>query len=57
MPECGELGPMREIRLVVGPPVIMLGHEAVFGPNDLALEVRCQRGVVISQPWRVEGNC
>lgn len=51
-PERGELGPMRYIRLVIGAPALVLGHEAIFVADDLALEVRRQRGMVIGKPWR-----
>ena len=49
--ERGELGPVGEIRLVVGTPALVLGHEAIFGPNDFALEVCRQRGMVVGEPY------
>lgn len=34
-----EFGPMRQVRLVIGTPSVVLGHEAVLAANDFALEV------------------
>lgn len=44
-----ELGPMRQVGLVVGAPVVVLGHEAVLVPDDFALEVGGQGWVVVGQ--------
>jgi hypothetical protein len=42
-----ELGPVAEIHLVVGAPVLVLGEKAIFRADDLALEVGCERGMVL----------
>lgn len=42
-----ELGPVGQVGLVVGPPALVFCHEAILVPNDLALEVRCKRGMII----------
>jgi hypothetical protein len=49
----GELGPVGQIGLIVGPPAFMFCNEAILVPDNLALEVCRQRGVVVGQPWRV----
>lgn len=42
-----EFGPVGQVGLVVGPPALVFCHEAVPVPDDLALKIRCKRGVVI----------
>lgn len=42
-----ELGPMAEIHLVIGAPVLVFSEKAILRANDLALEVGCERGVVL----------
>lgn len=42
-----ELGPVGQIGLIVGPPALVFCHEAILVPNDFALEVRCERGVIV----------
>lgn len=49
----GELGPVGQVGLVVGTPAFVFCHEAILVPDDFALEVCSQRGVVVGQPWRV----
>lgn len=46
--EGGELGPVAQVNLAVCTPVVMLGVEAVFGPNDLAFKVCRESWVVLS---------
>ncbi len=48
-PEGGELVPVVEIDLLAGAPSLVLGDEAVFRANDLALKVCRERGVVVGQ--------
>lgn len=50
-PECAELGPMTEIHLVIGTPVVVLGEKVMFGSNDLALEVGCESRMILSQAY------
>lgn len=50
-PEGAELGPMTEIHLVIGTPVIVLGEKVMFGSNDFALEVGCESRMIFSQAY------
>lgn len=45
-PEGVKLGPVVEINLMIGAPVLMFGKEAIFGADDLALEV-CREGWMV----------
>jgi hypothetical protein len=44
-----KLAPMRKVYLVSRPPRRVLCNEAVLGANDLALEVRRQRWVIVGE--------
>jgi hypothetical protein len=50
-PESGELGPVAQIDLSVGPPVLVLGKEAVFASNNLSLKISRECGVILGQAW------
>lgn len=38
--ECWELGPMRQVCLLVGAPIVVLGNEAVLCTDNFALKER-----------------
>lgn len=50
-PERSELGPVAQIHLSAGPPVLVLCKEAVFASNNLSLEISRECGVILGQAW------
>lgn len=51
-PESAEFGPVTQVDLGVGPPVIVLGEEVVLGADDFSLKVGSEGWVVLSQSCR-----
>lgn len=45
---------MRQVGLVVGAPVGVLGQEAVLVADDLAFEVRCECWMIVCEAWESE---
>lgn len=48
-PECVELAPVVQVRLLAGAPVLVLGEEVVLRADDFALEIGRERGVILGQ--------
>jgi hypothetical protein len=47
--EGGKFGPMAQVNLHVGAPIIMFGEEVVLGSDNLALKVCCESWMVFSE--------